>query len=419
MRLVLDSNVIFQDPCFRGKLLDCLKGLRELGDSVHVPKLVIEEVVRRHESALEELCRNLQKLLPAIQRVDPEFAEQTCSWSERNPRDSADRFRGELAGALEALGGEVLEYPTTPHCELVRRDLDRKRPFTFVGKRQKTTGYRDALIWESVVSLAQSHAERIAFVTEDKDFLSPNKNTTSDSLHPDLVGDLEQRGVDADGVVVFRGVDVLFDQYIRPSLDELSALRRKLESGEFEGFELQSWVREHLRGEVIVPAIDRDLFEEALAGGQPFSEAGIYFDLKRLPNGFALYVWRDSERTDLWDALSLLCPTPTPSFTFNQRDGTCTIECYRDKSLTELLDTEAFTWPSARIGSFDDYSIRDVRRLSSAEALIVLTMPAELDYASETVANHVPSLHGELEVCLVLNTESKMASLHRVKWAAE
>ena len=55
--------------------------------------------------------------------------------------------------------------PQVSHADLVERDLSSRKPFSPTGK-----GYRDALIWESVVELCTdlTDADTLIFVTDNK-----------------------------------------------------------------------------------------------------------------------------------------------------------------------------------------------------------------------------------------------------------
>lgn len=56
-----------------------------------------------------------------------------------------------LRARFEESGGQVLPLPATPHPALLERDLSGRKPFKGSGD-----GYRDALIWESVLELCRA-----------------------------------------------------------------------------------------------------------------------------------------------------------------------------------------------------------------------------------------------------------------------
>ena len=105
----------------------------------------------------------------------------------------------------------IIDYPDTLHETLVKRATSRKRPFDDNG-----SGYRDALIWESVLELAKQVKGPIVLVTKDKDFREGSSN-----LHRDLTKDLERLGLPEDKVTLAMDLASLVDQHVRPNLGML------------------------------------------------------------------------------------------------------------------------------------------------------------------------------------------------------
>lgn len=89
--------------------------------------------------------------------------------------------------------------PSDITARLVERDLARRRPFLEVGSEPWSAGFRDAVIWETVlVVLSRLQAnEKLILVTADKGFLSDGGS----SLHQDLLDDLDARKIAHDRII--------------------------------------------------------------------------------------------------------------------------------------------------------------------------------------------------------------------------
>jgi hypothetical protein len=98
-----------------------------------------------------------------------------------------NRFKPEVARAIEAVralaagepraGYAILPYPAVDHRTVVARALARRRPFDAKGRN----GYRDALIWETVLELARGLSEgRVLLCTRN------SKDFGERGLHADL-----------------------------------------------------------------------------------------------------------------------------------------------------------------------------------------------------------------------------------------
>ena len=126
-------------------------------------------------------------------------------------KEETKAFRERLLYRLGMTESRILDYPDTLHETLVKRATSRKRPFDDNG-----SGYRDALIWESVLDLAKQVEGPIVLVTKDKDFREGSSN-----LHGDLIKDLERLGLPEDKVVLATDLAGLVDQHVRPNLGML------------------------------------------------------------------------------------------------------------------------------------------------------------------------------------------------------
>jgi hypothetical protein len=128
---------------------------------------------------------------------------------------------------------QILPLPATDHMAMLNRDLERRRPF------REGKGYRDALLWESVIALAADTGPRVALVTENKkDF------ARDEQLHPDLAADLAAIDLPPDRVLLLPSLPDAFERLLKNSLRDAPEVRKALESKEgYRGFRLVDWLK--------------------------------------------------------------------------------------------------------------------------------------------------------------------------------
>ena len=147
---------------------------------------------------MRDLSRLLDKdLSSAVNNVDEvlDKTNEVASFRER----------------LEAQFDRVLDYPDIQHEVLVMRAVTRTRPFDEEGE-----GYRDALIWETILKLASEVDSEVVFISNDNDFSNQGRE-----LHNDLAVQMDELGLSKDRVLLFRRLGD-FITYLQPNLPEVS-----------------------------------------------------------------------------------------------------------------------------------------------------------------------------------------------------
>ena len=230
MKILPDSNALYGDdvkPWLDVPSWFVLRqSLERLGHSVHIPKVVIEEMIRRYGDNLRSESKRTREALGRLAKLlawrldDPlpkarvaEFISHYRNWLQDQTRDF------------------VADYPRTTHEAVVVRDLSRRRPFDQEGK-----GYRDTLIWETVLELASRDNMPVALVTKDKDFVDRDR-----TLHADLQSDMRELGLEVGLVRVFATISEFVKEIVVPSLEELAELETALLEGRYPHLDLRNW----------------------------------------------------------------------------------------------------------------------------------------------------------------------------------
>ena len=179
MHVILDTNVIFAEGFGTSVLFRFFtSAASSLGHEIHVPALVIDEAARKFE---EEIAKRQSQTNSALELLET-YLRKSLDMTKvaLDTQEEVRDFRVVLEGF-----NSVLDYPDTPHKELAKRAIHRKKPFD-----NKGSGYRDSLIWESVVELASAVEGQVVLLTKDKNFSEENGN-----LAEELNAELVQKGL--------------------------------------------------------------------------------------------------------------------------------------------------------------------------------------------------------------------------------
>ena len=133
-----------------------------------VPEVAFDETVNLFKRAMADQYMAARKALRRLQGI--EVLDQAKANLQIDIQAEASAYATKLRAVLKSAGADFLPYPKASHSDLVRRALDRRRPFDAAGK----DGYRDALIWEALVENADPDRP-IVLVSGDKRAFGANQ----------------------------------------------------------------------------------------------------------------------------------------------------------------------------------------------------------------------------------------------------
>jgi len=231
MLVVLDANTLVADFRLQGThfglLLDTKK---RLGMKLCVPEVVLEETVNkfreRVEDHLQAVARNVGELGKLVS-LESKGLVGDLPDSDQVVKD----YRLQLQELFKTHSIKVLPVPQVEHSDIIARDLLRKKPF---GGR---SGYRDYLIWESILQLLRLARDDLVYVTENKkDFAKEGE------IHPDLIADLEARQLQSHRVSLSVGLRAFNERYVIPYLTRVEDLKEELDQRGVGPLDLHEWV---------------------------------------------------------------------------------------------------------------------------------------------------------------------------------
>lgn len=241
MKVILDTNIIIRRKYrLDGPHVAILERAIALGEvELVVPKIAVEETKNKYRETLlktqqeaSDRVANLNGLLSADKQVTLNPIDVNATVME---------FSTGFDVRLEELNTTCPEYADIPQADIVSRDLARRRPF-----RENGRGYRDALLWETVLRKVAVNNSPAFLVTQNiKDFCADDESA---ALHLHLVADLEARGLPRDAVKICASIEDIVDKHLKPLLPTNDQVLQQIKNGEYNLFSFRDFLGQHREG---------------------------------------------------------------------------------------------------------------------------------------------------------------------------
>ncbi|RPE73818.1 MULTISPECIES: PIN domain-containing protein [unclassified Frondihabitans] len=217
--VVPDTNALFGHAWMTSVAARNLVDLVKSGKCrVVLPQVVVDELDRQDRKTLKS---KRDKAKGALSEVGDDITATAID-------DAFDRLGAKTDASRDRLlatsGVSVTSVPENRTWALVDRDLAARRPFMETLGGKKSYGFRDAVIWETVLDVLTEDKDAIAnkvfFVSADKGFIDDD---APKELHRHLLEDLDARGIARDCVVLVEKVANVVED-VRAAAAEAEAL---------------------------------------------------------------------------------------------------------------------------------------------------------------------------------------------------
>lgn len=235
MRVVFDTNILCADFQLKGNDFRVfLEGMQRVGIQIYLPKVIIDEVTNKYWQKLYQIAEESRRICQKWQHATEMPTQPSVSFESANAE--ACKYKEYLLKTFGTVKATILPYPDTSHEVIAQRAIEHRKPF-----KENGAGYRDTLIWESILSLFNDDSSPVGFVTNNsKDFGGgPN-------VHRDLLQDLDHLEIKHENVKIFKSLEDLNQELIIPNLEHLEELIKKFSNNEVPEFSLHSWVENDL-----------------------------------------------------------------------------------------------------------------------------------------------------------------------------
>lgn len=233
--IIVDTNQFVSDFSLSstrwGNLIDYLA---KTESTLRIPRVVWDELYVNFENRLKDFRKKIDDATDQYNRII-NFNSQTHGFRGREhhlkiPEDTlsssefAERYLAQVKNKLRLGKGAFLEIENRWYDEIYKRSLIHKKPFS----DESDKGFKDSLLWKSVISLAKkpgyADAPVIFISSNTKDFCA---SKGANELHPDLNREAESVGLN---VVFFDGLDSFFKGWSAEALDiDFVALNKEID----------------------------------------------------------------------------------------------------------------------------------------------------------------------------------------------
>jgi rRNA-processing protein FCF1 len=168
---------------------------------VVLPRVVVDELDRQDRKTLKS---KRDKAKVVLSEVGDDISATAIDEAFDRLGAKTDTSRDRL---LATSGVSVNSVPEDRTQALVNRDLAARRPFMETLGGKKSYGFRDAVIWETVLDVLDEDEDAtvdpVFFVSADKGFIDDD---APKELHRHLLEDLDARGIPRDRLVLVEKV---------------------------------------------------------------------------------------------------------------------------------------------------------------------------------------------------------------------
>ncbi len=208
--IILDTNALGTDFSLSGISLEVFfTGVQELGHRVHIPEAGLEELAAKYRTKIQELNELQGWIVREYKRLGGAIPESAFVLFDEE--DEVREFLIKFRSRLEELGVPSLPFPDVEARVLSEKALFQKRPF-----KDRTTGYRDCLVWYSVLRRFSGTQAPLLLVTASRAGFGHEAPS-----HIDLQSDLLEYKLDPDQFFICNSVDEANHRFILPRLPQV------------------------------------------------------------------------------------------------------------------------------------------------------------------------------------------------------
>ena len=166
-----------------------------------IPAVVLSDLIAHYENEIKNDYKELIKTVHNFERYVYEGTEINLN---TDIVESIKGYEDWLENRISELGIYIQSYPKVKHEDVVKRCAEGRRPF-----KNHDRGYKDTLIWESILEYLKLKGGEVILLSVDQDF---GENAI---LHQDLLSDVKRNGIDVGSVQLFQEFSALIEYLLK------------------------------------------------------------------------------------------------------------------------------------------------------------------------------------------------------------
>lgn len=249
MVLVLDTNIFCNDFHLKSTNFNLLlDNLPVISAELYIPEVVVDETIKKHKEHVEKEITPLFSLNKKLTKYLD--IPSIINYQKEELQKITNMFPALFKGKLSSYHTKYIPYPNVSHKDILKRKFSGKKPFKPDGR-----GYRDYLIWCSILDLLKSNPEEeLVFITNNKEDFGRGR------LYEDLIKDLKNINFNMDTFNLYHDIWSFNNSLIVPKLKKLDKVREQIISENFETFNIRKWIFSELIDEIDTDWIKSQVF---------------------------------------------------------------------------------------------------------------------------------------------------------------
>ena len=232
MKIYLDTNIICQDYYFKGATAKLfLESSKYFPAKIIIPEVVLDEVINRfYEDLNESYAKTIQDIAKLNKLTGKDIDIKLDMVSLVKDYDTY------LKNLIQQYHIIIEGYPNIAHKKLVKKALARHKPFKSNG-----SGYRDALIWETIYSSLSLRKEKFYFLSANsKDF----------GREPEIDPDLFEDSTNLHDIKIYNSIKSFMKEIGSKSLERKELIDNELATYGITKFDIHIWIKDQLLKEL-------------------------------------------------------------------------------------------------------------------------------------------------------------------------
>lgn len=185
--VVLDTGILHGDYLLEKQdLSELLDKVKKAKATIYIPKVVLDEHISHYNI---EYAASRERLKTAIDRLSKLPAIDV---SQLYVPEVPGSYRNLIEDIISRKNIVIVDYPDINTKRVMERCLNRQKPFGRIREGKNVdSGFKDWIIWETILNLLNSSCNRVLFVsTNHNDFAEK----ATGPLHKDFTDDLIAQG---------------------------------------------------------------------------------------------------------------------------------------------------------------------------------------------------------------------------------
>ena len=159
MRIVFDTNILVNRWHLAGPHFELLaRFITQTRSSLIMPKIVLEELQSKYKNALSKTLNEHRRTARDLENMLSHMEMEIPSADIDIQKVYLD-YCESLKSRLKCFNARIIDYRDIPHEAIVQRALNQRRPY-----RGQDRGYRDSLIWETILRYVITPEEKTLFI---------------------------------------------------------------------------------------------------------------------------------------------------------------------------------------------------------------------------------------------------------------